>query len=465
MANPRGHKCGDCLPGNPADGSQLRSSRISHTMKRTLLLTTLAILPALADARDMETKPADPYFAKYEPFKAPAPAGLLLKKGDRLAICGDSITEQKMYSLLMEAYLTAALPELEITVRQYGWSGEQAGGFYARMKNDVLRFKPAIATTAYGMNDHRYVPYKEEIGAEYRKNQTAIVEAFQQAGTRVVLGSPGMIASVPGWVKTANGTWEDLNNSLCKLRNIDIEIAEEKKAAFADVWMPMVLASFAAEKAYGQEFDVAGDDGVHPGWAGQVLMAEAFLHALGVDGRIGTLTVDLAANKAQADEGHAVKAFANGKLDVTSNRWPFCTGTGPLDKDNSMRAGMALGKFDERFNRFTLKVSGLTTEKASVAWGPETKTFTKEQLAAGVNLAAEFQANPFSESYAKLWKAVADKQAFETKQIKQIFHGAEGKKDMEAAVIATEKERTPLAEAIKASLHPVEHTVTITPVP
>ena len=130
-----------------------------------------------------------------------------------------------------------------------------------------------------------------------------------------------------------------------------------------------------------------------------------------------------------------------------------------------MRAGMALGKFDERFNRFILKVSGLTVAKASVAWGAETKTFTKEQLTAGVNLAAEFQTNPFSESYAKLWKAVADKQAFETKQIKQIFHGEEGKKDMEAAVSATEKERTPLAEAIKASLHAVEHTVTITPVP
>ena len=433
-------------------------------MKRTLLLTALAILPTLAAARDREAKPADPYFAKYEPFKAPPPAGLLLKKGDKLAICGDSITEQKMYSLLMEAYLMAAMPELEITVRQYGWSGEQAGGFHSRMRNDVLRFRPTIATTAYGMNDHRYVPYKEEIGEAYRKNQTAIVETFKQAGVRVVVGSPGMIATVPGWVKTANGTWEDLNNSLCKLRNIDIEIAEAQQVSFADVWMPMVLASFEAEKAYGQEFDVAGDDGVHPGWAGQVLMAEAFLNALGVDGRIGTLTVDLAAGKAEADDGHTVRGFKDGKLEVTSRRWPFCTGPGPLDKDNSMRAGMALGKFDERFNRFHLKVSGLTAAKASITWGPETKTFTKEQLGAGINLAVEFQTNPFSGPYEKIWKAVADKQAFETKQIKQIFHGPEGKKDMEAAVAATEKERTPLAEAIKSSLHPVEHTVTITPV-
>ena len=436
---------------------------LHNSMKTLPLFLALSVIPSLAAARDMEVKPADPYFAKYEPFKAPQTAGLLLKQGDRLAICGDSITEQKMYSLLMEAYLTAAMPELEITVRQYGWSGEQASGFLGRMKNDVLRFKPTIATTAYGMNDHHYVPYKEEIGAEYRKNQTGVVENFKQAGVRVVLGSPGMIASVPGWVKTANGTWEDLNNSLCKLRNIDIEIAETQKVSFADVWMPMVLASFAAEKAYGQDFDVAGDDGVHPGWAGQVLMASAFLNALGVDGRIGTLTVDLAAGKAQADDGHTVRGYKDGKLDVTSKRWPFCTAPGPLDKDNSMRAGMALGKFDERFNRFILKVSGLTAEKASVSWGAETKTFTKEQLTAGVNLAAVFETNPFSESYAKLWKAVADKQAFETKQIKSIFHGAEGKKDMEAAVVATEKERTPLAEAIRASLHAVEHTVMITP--
>ena len=149
-------------------------------MKTLLFSTALAFSISCAAARDLEKLPADPFFAKYDPVKAPALPGLLLKKGDRLAICGDSITEQKMYSLLMEAYLTASLPELEITVRQYGWSGEQAGGFFGRMKNDVLRFKPTIATTCYGMNDHHYVPFKEEIGAEYRKNQTSIVIGFER---------------------------------------------------------------------------------------------------------------------------------------------------------------------------------------------------------------------------------------------------------------------------------------------
>jgi len=99
-----------------------------------------------------------------KPLTAPKPAGLLLKKGDRLAICGDSITEQKMYSRLMEDYVTMCVPDLEVSVRQYGWGGEREGGFIARMTNDCLRFAPTIATTCYGMNDHEYRAYEDKIG-------------------------------------------------------------------------------------------------------------------------------------------------------------------------------------------------------------------------------------------------------------------------------------------------------------
>src|SRR5689334_14909324 len=88
---------------------------------------------------------------KFNPAKAPPKPKLLLKKDDRLAICGDSITEQKMYSRIMEDYLTMCVPELNVTVRQYGWSGERAPGFLKRMTNDCLRFHPTIATTCYGM--------------------------------------------------------------------------------------------------------------------------------------------------------------------------------------------------------------------------------------------------------------------------------------------------------------------------
>src|SRR4030095_11135508 len=87
--------------------------------------------------------------------------GSVLKKGQRVAIVGDSITEQKLYSRYIELYLTACLPELELQVIQLGWGGEPARGFAARMNNDLLPWKPDVVTTCYGMNDGGYRAFDE----------------------------------------------------------------------------------------------------------------------------------------------------------------------------------------------------------------------------------------------------------------------------------------------------------------
>jgi hypothetical protein len=96
-----------------------------------------------------------------------------------------------------------------------------------------------------------------------------------------------------------------------------------------------------------------------------------------------------------------------------------------------------------------------------VTWGTEVRRFTAEQLAKGVNLAEQFPSNPFGEAFAKVDSAVAAKQAFETKQIKQEFRKREAKTDMEGVAAATEKERAPLAEAIRSAFVPVTHTIKI----
>src|SRR5690606_20896030 len=110
--------------------------RFAGGMKPTIRPLSLAcgllLAAAFSSARDLQPKPEDAFFTRYEIAAAPKPSGPLLKQGDRLAICGDSITEQRQYSVIMEAYITACLPELGVTVRQFGWSGEQASGFYNR---------------------------------------------------------------------------------------------------------------------------------------------------------------------------------------------------------------------------------------------------------------------------------------------------------------------------------------------
>lgn len=429
---------------------------------KLLLLVTVSNCAGATIPIEFEPKPSDPFFARFEPRKAPAPTGLYLRTGDRLAIIGDSITEQRMYSRIIETYLTVCVPELKITTRQFGWSGETAEGFNRRLTNDCLRFKPTIATACYGMNDHRYRPYDAANGEWYRTNSLAIVRALKSIGARVVLGSPGCVGVTPRWAPNTNTPVEELNLNLCGLRNINTYIAREENINFADVFWTMLQADFTARQKFGTNYAVAGKDGVHPDWSGQLIMAYSFLKAMGLDGDLGTFTVDLAANKATATTGHKVESFTDHTLTITSKRYPFCA-TGALDQDNSIRSGMTLVPFNADLNRLRLFVKNGSAASYAITWGKETRTYSAAQLATGINLAEDFAVNPFSEAFAKVDNAVGDKQKYETRQIKELFHGPEGKAEPDATADLTEKVRRPLAKKVRTAFVPVKHALRIQP--
>jgi hypothetical protein len=239
----------------------------------------------------------------------------------------------------------------------------------------------------------------------------------------------------------------------------------------------MLTAGAQARDKYGADYAISGKDGVHPGWAGHTVMAYAFLKAFGLDGEIGEFTVDLKSNKIKASKGHEVISAKGGEFQIKSSRYPYCAcepvTNGPptypvcsgddATKDSSIRSGMTLIPFNRELNRFVLVAKNGKVGKYRVTWGGESKTFTSEQLANGINLAEEFPINPFDEAFAKVDSAVAAKEAFETKQIKQIFRSQGAKIDMEGAAAESEKERAPLAEAIQAAFVPVTHTLKMEP--
>jgi lysophospholipase L1-like esterase len=451
-------------------------------MRLNLLLPVLIFcLVTGSFAEQMQTKPDDAYFAPFNPVAAPSPGKLYLNRGDRLAICGDSITEQRKYSRIMEDYLTMCVPQLQITTRQYGWSGEKAPGFLARMTNDCLRFQPTIATTCYGMNDFQYRPYQDDIGQVYTVNQTAIVEAFKANGVRVILGTAGSVGKIPRWAPKLDDTLLDLNLSLCRFRNLDVEIAEKEDARFADVFWPMLTGEFAAQKEYRSDYALNGTDGVHPGWAGHTVMAYAFLKAMGLDGEIGTFTVNLKRNKMKVSAGHHVVSAKDGVFEIESSRYPFCPCATPptvaeypactqtdLSSDQSILSGMSLVPFNQDLNRLMLIAKNAQAENYAVTWGEDRKVFTAAQLENGINLAEEFPHNPFTEAFARVDAAVAAKQAFETDEIKNQFEAqhehltrAEIADRTEAAVGAAEVIHDKLAAAVKASFVPVTYTLKI----
>ncbi|MCC9601065.1 SGNH/GDSL hydrolase family protein [Stieleria sp. JC731] len=412
---------------------------------------------------EYEAKPEGEAFVKLNPRKAPEPGAMLLRSGDRLAIVGDSITEQRMYSRLIETYLTACMPDLNVSVRQYGWSGEKTDGFLRRMDNDCLRFDPTIATLCYGMNDARYRPFDITNGKWYEDHYTAIVRKLKNAGAKVVVGSPGCSGKLATWVQSRSGTLEEHNQHLCALRDIAMGVAQREQVAFADVFWPMYKARVAAPGLYlgdgSQPYEIVGRDGIHPDWAGHAIMAYAFLTSLGLDGDLGTISVNLENQSGKGEGGHHVERVNHGEIHVTSERYCFCA-PGPIDRDDSVRSGMTFVPFDEKLNRLTLKVTGVHGI-ATITWGGASKTFSARQLADGINLAAEFTDNPFCDAFARVDDAVAAKQEYETKQIKQIFHGRQGRDNMEKAVKDSEQEREPLVAAVHAAMKPVKHVIKI----
>jgi lysophospholipase L1-like esterase len=423
--------------------------------RSALLAALLAILPLVASA-------ADP----------------VLKPGDRVAIVGDSITEQKLYSKFVETYLLACSGVPDLKVIQYGWSGERANGFADRLENDCAGFQPTVVTLCYGMNDGSYQPFNDQIGNAYESNMRRVLAGLAKLGVRsIVVGSPGAVDQHffrPNTMMGDRPSHVAYNDNLAHLRDIDKRLAAEIKQPFANVHDAMFETMKKAQEALGSKYHVCGGDGFHPAPNGQLIMAYAFLKGLGVSGDIGTITVDMNA-KGSASEGHKVADSGAGSIVLESTRWPFCF-DGDGKSPDSTRSISPFLPFNQDLNRLTLKVTNLDTPKGVVTWGEKTKEFTKEQLAAGINLAAEFDVTPFDKSFAELTGAVAAKQNFETYMIKSIIttfrnYPAELKADAELqAALKTVAARlharqAELDAAARTKLVPVKHTITVAQLP
>ena len=240
----------------------------------------------------------------------------------------------------------------------------------------------------------------------------------------VVVGSPGCVDSTT--FKRPTVSPEEYNKTLAAERDIAKEIAEQKHLPFADVYQVMYDAMVKAKEKYGADYPVCGGDGIHPNANGHVLMAYAFLKGLGVSGDIGTITVDLAGKKATATEGHTIKSFDNDTVTIESTKYPFCflpDAKDPSDDSlpNSMRGILPFVPFNEDLNRFKLVVTG-AEGNVKITWGEKSKQFPADQLAKGINLAAEFMDNPFVESFVKVHQAVQAQQGFETPMIKALVN-------------------------------------------
>lgn len=396
---------------------------------------------------------------------------LILKKGDRVAIVGDSITEQMQYSKFLELYMLACAPELEITTFQFGWGGETAPGFASRMESDMVPWKPTVVTTCYGMNDGRYSHYNEKIGKAYRDGMRRIQERCKQLGVRMIVAGPGAV-DTDTWKANEQDADKWYNDNLAELGKIAGDLATENGFVFADLHPQMMKVMRNAKESLGKEYHVCGRDGVHPSSNGHVVMAYAFLKAMGFDGEIGTIIIDMR-GETKATKGHSIISSEVGKVEIESSRYPFCFYGDKKDPD-ATRSILPFVSFNQDLNRYTLIVKNLSAGSADVTWGKITKTFTKAELEQGINLADEFLDNPFSVPFKDLENFVAKKQDMEKWTIKgmgasfrSIASELEDDPEVEKAIDMLRgkllERCDKQAELIRMALKTVRHVIQVNP--
>ena len=88
-------------------------------------------------------------------------AEFAIHDGDQVVFLGDSITDQRLYTTVIEAYTLTRFPQWKLSFRNAGQPGGTAQSELGTVSRDVLPLKPTFATIDFGMNDHQYKAFQD----------------------------------------------------------------------------------------------------------------------------------------------------------------------------------------------------------------------------------------------------------------------------------------------------------------
>ncbi len=222
------------------------------------------------------------------PAPADSPKEFQLKSGQQIVAIGDSITAEggvretgflrRIDAVLAKQYPDKTFPK----VINAGRGGQRSEHLVPRFDTDVLKLKPAYVVIAVGINDvwqrlqdpqtKKLIPHDEKMLAEYKKNVTAMVDAAQKAGIKVILLTPTVI----GEDVTKEG-----NKRLPMYVEAEKQIAAEKKCQLVDMHA-MFLTALKQKPAEFKDKNWLTVDGAHMNPLGDAIMAVGVLRALGV---------------------------------------------------------------------------------------------------------------------------------------------------------------------------------------
>jgi lysophospholipase L1-like esterase len=331
-------------------------------------------------------------------------AEFLIRDGDRVVFLGDSITEQRLYTTYIEAYALTRHPTWKLSFRNVGWGGDTSwlrqrshpdeGKLFAAdpaaqqamvedsvgrgLKRDVLPLKPTFVTVKFGMNDHSYQPFREDIFAAYVRSQTQIAEVLKANGARVAFLTPQPIED-----KRPDPDKDPRNQSLRKFSDGLREVALKESETFVDQFDPY-MEMLLRERPSHADGMVGGGDAVHPGPIGHTVMAWAVLKGLGASALVSILELDCSAQKVTAATGCRADNLKVHGRKISFDRLDEAL---PMPIDERAVPALKLAPILADLSIYELQIKGLPAGSYTITIdGESAGTTTAEELSKGYNL-------------------------------------------------------------------------------
>jgi lysophospholipase L1-like esterase len=324
------------------------------------------------------------------PGSLSAQDGFFLKEGDTVVFYGDSITDRRIYTSFIEAYVLTRYPALNVRFVHSGWGGDTVAGgaggsLEARLQRDVFAYQPTVVTILLGMNDGRYRALTESTYNDFSTGYEKLVKTLKATlpNVRLTLLEPSPYDDVTRPVQFPGG----YNAVLTRFGQFIRALGKQEKTIVADLNSAVVgplTAVNAKDPSTAREFI---PDRVHPGPAASLLMAEALLKSWNASAIVTEVEVDAESGAAIRTVHTRVDSILRTGDTLSWNQddaaLPF-----PVDwQDSPVRAAAYSFDFLSAIDDQPLRVRNLKPGDYTLKIdGQAIATYPADQFARGVNL-------------------------------------------------------------------------------
>lgn len=314
---------------------------------------------------------------------------MALQNGDRVVFYGDSITAQRLYTRFVEDFVLTRYPLMHVSFWNAGVPGDTVYGGYTgdvptRLKRDVFPHQPTVISMMLGMNDGYYMAFNPKYFEIYKDGYRKLLDSVQAGppAARITLISPTPYDEV-----THGTEFAQYNDVVSHHAAFVKELAASSHLVFSDFNLAETNLLQAGTRENRELSALLVPDRIHPGEASHWVMAAALAHTWGLSPIVSSVKLDAVKGKLVTAENTQVDSLkeSDGKLEwtQTDNALPL-----PLQLDDEMMQLVLKISDLSSMDQQLLIVNGLSAPRYTLQIdAKKVASFTREQLASGVNLA------------------------------------------------------------------------------